>query len=463
MTIVPGLSDEEQTSVNLLLEQLNTKRSRNVLRAAYYDGRNAVNDLGISTPPAFRKIATVLGWPAKSVDVLNRRCRLEGFSTPGVDGDPYGLLDIARSNRLDIEAPQVGVSSLVHSVAWLIATRGRADLGEPEALITTRSAFDGTGTWDARRRVLTEFLSVTDVDTATGEPKAMTLYRPTVNLIMVKGDGGRWSLDRRTHKLGRVMVEPLVYQPRLGRPFGSSRISRAVMSITDSALRTVVRSEVSAEFYSAPQRYLLGADESAFVDAAGNTKTQWQAIMGRIWAIDRDEDDQLPQVGQFPQMSQQPHMDQLKAWAQLFAGETSIPISSLGVSTDGNPSSAEALYAAERDLIAEAEGTTDGWSPAWVRTMQNAVEIREGAVPDGLAGLRAKWRNPVYSSRAAAADAAQKLVAVFPWMAQSDAAIRMLGLDETITAELLADKRRAQARASIAALTQPPQADAVAP
>ena len=59
-------------------------------------------------------------------------------------------------------------------------------------------------------------------------------------------------------------MEPLVYRPSLDRPFGKSRITRAVMSITDSAVREALRTEVSAEFFTTPQKYLLGADEELF-------------------------------------------------------------------------------------------------------------------------------------------------------------------------------------------------------
>ena len=41
------------------------------------------------------------------------------------------------------------------------------------------------------------------------------------------------------------------------------------MALTDQAARTSLRAEVSAEFFSSPQRYLLGADEEAFTDDDG--------------------------------------------------------------------------------------------------------------------------------------------------------------------------------------------------
>ncbi|MBQ1164418.1 hypothetical protein KBZ21_41245, partial [Streptomyces sp. A73] len=41
-------------------------------------------------------------------------------------------------------------------------------------------------------------------------------------------------------------------------------------------------------FYGAPQRYILGASESAFQDAEGNTKSAWETYIGRVLALERD-------------------------------------------------------------------------------------------------------------------------------------------------------------------------------
>ncbi|MBQ1164171.1 hypothetical protein KBZ21_39905, partial [Streptomyces sp. A73] len=39
--------------------------------------------------------------------------------------------------------------------------------------------------------------------------------------------------------------------------------------------------------------------ESAFQDAEGNTKSAWETYIGRVLALERDEDGQVPTVGQF--------------------------------------------------------------------------------------------------------------------------------------------------------------------
>lgn len=455
--IIAGLTDEEQTIVNRLVKQWEGKLTRNILRAAYYDGHNMIRHL-TSLPPAFNRVATVLGWPAKAVDTLNTRCHLEGFVVPGVDESSLPIQEIWDDNNLGTEVPQAGLSSLIHAVAWLVVHRGDPSEDEPDVIITSKDARTGTADWDGRLRKITAFLSILAVDeNDTSRPSDIVLYLPNYNILATKGQDG-WTVDRDAHNLGYVPVEPLVYKPRIGRPFGTSRISRAVMSMTDLAVRTVLRSEISAELYSVPQRVLLGAEDKDFKNPDGSIKAAWQVVFGRIWAIGRDEDGNMPDVKQMQQASQEPHMAQLRALAQLFAGETSIPISSLGISTESNPASAEAYYASREDLISLAESTTDGWEPAWRNTMLTAIRMKTGeATSEDLLKIRCRFRNPTHTSRASAADAMLKTIQAFPWMADSDAAIELLGFDEIMTARLLADKRKAKAQSLIQALTSRPE------
>jgi len=450
---VRGLSDQDQQTLIELLNQLNAKAPRNRLRRRYYDAKYTLRDLGIAIPPHLRTIEAVLGWPAKAVDAPIRRLKLEGFTLPDSEGDPLGVGEIWAANNLDVEASQVHTSAALHAVAFLTITQGRPSEGEPEVLIIGRSAEDATGLWDARRRALRAGLSVTDRDAETGEPVEMVMYLPGRNVIL-RGDDRRWSADSRDHELsGRVLMEPLVYNPRPGRPFGSSRLSRPVMTLTDAALRTLVRSEVTAEFFSSPQRYALGADESAFVGPNGEMRGQWESIIGRVWAIGRDEDGEIPQVGQFPQVSMQPHIEHLRMIATLFAAETSLPVSALGVVQD-NPSSAEAIYAAKEELIIEAQWAAASFGAAWRRAMLTALQLRDGVreLPSEWLALQPRWRDPSIPSRAAAADAVAKEVGAGILPPDSEVTYERLGFDQATINRLVAERRRAQARQQLSTL-----------
>jgi hypothetical protein len=347
-------------------------------------------------------------------------------------------------NNMDIEAPQAHDSALIHSCAFLTTIKGDVSSGEPEVLMMARDAFNATGLWNPRKRGFTAGLSVIEREVPGGSPMYLVMYLPDRVLIMSRDVvGGRWSIDRRPNPLGRVPMEPLTYRPHLNRPFGRSRITRSVMYLTDAAVRTVVRSEIGAEFFTTPQRYGLNIPEEAFSSGG------WQALMGRFLnveppAADEDLDPAFkPELGQFPQMTMQPHSEQLRQWATQFAGETSIPVSSLGIVQD-NPSSAEALYASKEELVMEAEAADRGFGVGWVRAMRNALMIRDNLseVPDEFRKLRAKWRDPATPSQASAADAMAKQIAVLPWMADSEVALERLGYDQTEIERLRADRRR---------------------
>lgn len=445
---VANLSAADLDVLRSLVNQWAAKTRRNLLRQKYYDGKNALRDLGISIPPQLKSVETVVGWPAKAVDALAHRIVFDGFVLPGDQEDPYGLTAVFAENNMAVELPQAITSALTHSLVFVSTTHGDVASGEPEVLVQARSALYGTGLWDRRRRGLSSFLSIVDVSEA-GMPVEMVLYLPERVGHIARTPGGRWLVEWRPNPVGRVLVEPLIYRPDLDRPFGRSRVSRPVMSITDEAVRTVLRTEVSAEFYTAPQRYALGLDDDAFEGG----KPGWEAVLGRLFTVSKDEDGDVPTVGEFRQMSMQPHTDMLRSIAARFAAETSLPLSSLGIVQD-NPASAEAIFAAKEDLVIEAQDAGQTFGAGLVRVGQNVVLLRDGLdrVPDELRGLQANWQNPATPSVVSAADAVVKQVSAVPWLAESPLILKRMGYTQAEIVQLLADKRRAQGAASLAAL-----------
>ena len=438
---VPGLDDAEQATLTVLTGQLNAKTPRNLLRASYYDGRRAIRQVGTVIPPQYYRLGLVLGWSAKAVDTLARRCNLNGFVWPDGDLEGLGLRQVVEPNNLGTEVSGGIVSSLIHGVSFLVVTKGGE--GEPEALVHVKDAMNATGLWNPRLRRLDALLSVTDRNDE-GHPTALVLYLDGETVTATK-TGGWAVVDRQEHPWG-VPAEPLVYRPRPGRPFGLPRISRTVMSLHDQALRTVIRMEGHADVYSFPEMWMLGADEAIFKNADGTQKAAWQVMLGRIKGIPDDEDATNPraEIKQFTASDPGPHIAQLKQQAQLFSGETSIPLTSLGVSDMTNPTSADSYIASREDLIAEAEGATDDWGPALRRTLTTALAIANGedGVPDEWATIAPKWRSPIYLSRAAAADAGTKQLSAVPWLADTEIGLELLGLDEQQIRRALAEKRR---------------------
>jgi hypothetical protein len=446
---VPGLTDDEQASLDELVTQWRAKRRRNNLRAGFYDMKNATRHLmATNAPPVVKNRSFVLGWSSIAVDKLNRRCNIDGFyDKSGTDLDTLGLAELWRDNRLGMEFSQAGLSSLIHGVSWLITTQGDTDAGEPEVLILGRDARTGTGIWDPRKRELRSFLSITDTDD-NGEPTGMTMYLPNLNVILTKGAG--WKVDYSPHRYG-VPVDPLRYQPRLGRPFGKSRITRAVMSIHGQALAAMIRADVNGEAYSLPRYAILGASEQAFQNADGSPKASWQAAWDAIWAVGDDEDATNPRadVKQFTGQSPEPQNAHLRMLAQMFSGETGIPIGELGIIGDSNPTSYEAMQASRDDIISEAEMTTDGWAPDASSSVTRALGMLNGGdLPDDL-DILPLVRSPMHISRAAAADSGSKVLDKAPWLADSEVGLELLGLTRDQIRRAMSDKRRATGRQAL--------------
>jgi hypothetical protein len=434
-----GVTDDEFHEIHELVETWWHKYRRNELRSAYYDMRMLPHYAGIIPQQAFARLSAVTGWAAKAVHALAQRNIFDGFVSPGQDQDPFELASLLEANRFDLELPQAIVSAYKHSCSFITTTLGDPAAGDPDVVVVARSALWSAARWDQRRRAVSSALAITDVD--DGRPTEMTVYLPDVVLTCeLNDDDGVWDAYRQPNPLGEVLVEPLTSDPQIDRPFGHSRINRAVMSIIDRAILTILRTEVSAEFYAAPRMLALGVAEDAF------TKGKWAAAIDRWFAITRDEDGELPTVTQLPQMTMQPLVDLYRMYASQFAAETGLPISALGIVQD-NPPSAEALYAAERDLIVEARAQNAVLGGALQRVARRVVMLRDGLTeptPE-LMALRANWANPAFTSPVTAADALVKLSTVFPWLGETEVALEYAGFSHPEITRLLADKQRAAA------------------
>lgn len=457
MLRIPGLSDDEHEALNGNLDQLRAKKSRNLLRAGLYDGKHAVRQIGTIVPPTYYQTAVVLGWPAKAVDLLAQRMNVDGFFWPDGDLDALGAGQLVRETNFLPQLKQGIRSTLLHSCAFITTTRGTEGADEPDVMIHIRDALSATGRWDFRRQRLKDALTVNEwQEDDSARPAAFTLYLNNLTISSRRSSTGVWETTRSPHRFG-VPVEPLVYKPRIGRPLGTSRISRPVISAYSQAVRTAIRMEGNADVYSFPQMVLLGASEDVFKNPDGSVKPAWQVALGRIFALSDDEELEQPRatVQRFEAASPSPHLEMLRQHAEFFAGETSIPSTYLGVRNDGNPTSAEALLIQDMPLIAESEGASEDCDPAISRSLARALAMANGesTVPESFGTIRTRWRSARYTSKAAAADAGAKQLTAVPWLAETEVGLELLGLTDDQIKRAQAEQRRAAGRNVLASLT----------
>jgi hypothetical protein len=436
-----SLTTDELGLIQRLVHKLQHHDGKNAELERYYEGKNRLKDLNISIPPSLKLVDSVVGWAGTAVDVLEERLDLEGY----IGADTFGLDVIFRQNELDLEAGLGHKDALIYGLGFVFVGKGRPEMGEPETLITIESPKKATALYDMRSRRITAAILVNR--TETGDVDSGTLY--LANETVPFAAYGRTFVefgDRDVHMLGRVPVAPLVNNPRSGDPDGRSEITKAVRSYTDSAMRTLLGAEVAREFYSAPQRFVLGAKEDLFLDADGQALNPWSVIQGRMLGVPYNDDDGvMPQVGQFTANSPAPYFEQIRQYAQLIAAETAIPASYLGFQTD-NPASADAIRQMEARLVKRAERRQRQFGRTWSEVAKLALLVRDGSVPAEAADLRPIWRDASTPTRAAAADETVKLIQAGVLTPDSDIVYNRIGLSDSDKQVLKAEKQANAAR-----------------
>lgn len=316
--------------IEYLRRKLAIKRTRVATRYRYYAMKNVVPDLGISTPPKLRGMMATLGWCGKAVDSIADRLVFREFAD-----DNFDINSIYQVNNSDVLFDSAILGALISSCSFIYISADEE--GYPRMQVINGD--DATGIIHPITGMLTEGYAVLERDKGFKTPILEAYFTAENTIIYDKAKGTTIYSNPASYPL----LVPIVYRPDANRQFGRSRISRACMSIVASAARTIKRSEISAEFFSFPQKWVTGIDPDIEI------LDKWQAAMSAMFTLTKSDDGAEPKFGQFAQQSMQPHVEQLRMFAALFAGETGLTTDDLGFVTD-NPSSQEAIKASHETL-----------------------------------------------------------------------------------------------------------------
>lgn len=320
----------EYVGLENLQNYLMLKRIRVGVRYVFYEMKNNTFDFGISSPPELKWWNSCVGWCAKAVDSLGDRLDFYGFRD-----DVFDLSQIYDLNNKDVLFPSAIQGALIASCAFIHVSEDES--GFPKLQVI--NADDATGVIDPTTGLLNEGYAVLERN-QFGQPVREAYFTHEWTAYYENGA----LVDTREYKVKEPMLVPIVFRPDAKRPMGHSRISRSCMSLVGSALRTIKRSEISAEFYSFPQKWITGTDPDA------KKLDKWSAAMSAMmkFSLNADGQDHV-RVGQFSQQSMAPHVEQLKMFASLFAGEVGLTLDDLGF-PQSNPSSYDAIRAAHENL-----------------------------------------------------------------------------------------------------------------
>lgn len=427
-----GLSDGEGALVASLSQQIGAQQSQLLLLDSYYRGQMRVRDLGISIPEKMRSFKVALGWPRVGVDALEVRLNVQGFRYQDATDVDQDLARIWQANSMDAESRMVHLDALVFG-------RGFVSVGSPESgdvpIISVESPLDIAVSVDPRTRAVRAALRVYGDATA----QQATLYLPDQTVYLASGPSGWVVVERDTHNLGQVPIVRFANRSRSYNLDGSSEITTEIMSITDEACRTLQALAVAREFYSAPQRYILGASESAFQNADGSPRSGWQTYQGAVLALEANEAGDVPTVGQFTAYDPSVFTNVIDMYAKIMSSLTAVPPHVLGYTTD-NPASADAIRSTDMSLAARAEAKTQSFGDPWRRVMALAAAIADGgAIPDP-SQIVTDWADTSIPTPAATTDAVVKQVMAGIVPATSDVTLAELGYGPTDRQRLEQDR-----------------------
>ena len=442
-----GLRDADRELVRRLVGEWSRHVSRNSLRHTYYTMRNRLVDLGISVPPELKNLNAACGWGKKCVDVMVEHSKFDGFTV--ADPDMQEQLDaIVSANKMRGKYRKAATSALEQCFSlWFVS---RDDSGAPRVNAYPASVCGVT--WDYAADDIEAACFVVDMrQRADGSEEPCWVNVATAeHLIRIRLEGSAWSAEYEPHGLGRVPCFAMAYEATLQKPLGTSRITREVMGYIDSAVRANVNEEIASAFAASAQKYLLGTDGDPFENVS-----KWDAVIGRIFNIDKDEDGDVPSFGQLPQPSMQPLADHWRLLCGRMSAATGIHVSQFGMVHD-NPASSDAIYAENEPLILKVKDWNEdaGGVLADVATALIATErgTSFAEVAEERPGIETRFRNPSMPTLAQQTDSSVKIASVVEGFSQTETFWEMNGFGAEERSRIMRELRRARGSSIIAEL-----------
>ena len=320
----------ELRGIDYLRRKLESCRARVNLRYKHYAMKYYEAPIGITIPANIRaQYRSTLGWTAKGVDSLADRIVFREFGN-----DDFNVTEIFNRNNPDIFFDSAILASLIGSCSFIYISKDKDD----DVRLQVIESSNATGVIDPITGLLVEGYAVLARDDY-GQATLEAYFEPNATHFIPK-NGRPYSISNPTDI---PLLVPVIHRPDAVRPFGRSRITRAGMYYQKYAKRTLERADITAEFYSWPQKYILGLDPDA------EPLEKWQATVSSLLTISASDNGEKPNVGQFSTASMSPFTEQLRTAAAGFAGEMGLTLDDLGFVSD-NPSSVEAIKASHENL-----------------------------------------------------------------------------------------------------------------
>lgn len=448
---VRGLPAEEFADLLSLINTYNHYSGKNRIKNKYYEGKISLNqvNLGIALPEGMRGLEIGCSWGAKTVDVLAARSMFDGFV--GVNGEDVAELDrITDNNNLVDEYIKACRDELKYGCCF--ATLSDSDEG---VKIRFHSPQMAAANWDGEKGRIRNGFAI--IDTAPNNEKSTEWTPSRINyytddcIWVLQRYDTLWTAEAHPHKMGRPLMEALIWNATSDKPFGRSRIKEPIRRLIDGYVRTIANATIGLEFSTSPQKYLLGVTDDQY-DALINQKFK-QYVGNIIAATWNPETGEKPTFGQLLQGSISPHVEMIRILATQFSAATGLTVTDTGVVSEANPTSADAVMAQSQTLIATAQQLNIGNGVALRSIALMALAISNGVTLADLTedqkAVVAHFKNPAMPSVAATSDAAIKIASAREGFADTDVFLEMLGFDKADIRRIKAQEQKSRGLATL--------------
>ena len=444
---VAGLPRVEQAMLSKLLGVYASHASGNNQKSRYYEGKIPLSEvnLGIALPDGMARLEIGCAWGANAVDVLAARSMFDGYVAES--GDTLDrLARLVRDNRLLFEYKKACRDELKYGCTFATLSADR----EIGCKIRFHSPAAAAAVWDGSKGRLGYGMAVIDTAPDNVQPQLWTpslinLYTDEAVWVLERV-AGVWAATPYRHRMGRPLMEPLVWNATSDKPFGRSRIKEPVRRLIQGYVRTIANASIGLEFATAPQKYLLGVTDDQY-DVLINQK--FRQYVGSIIASTVNPDTgERPTFGQLPQGNISPHVEMLRMLSAQFSAATGLTVSDTGVVSEANPTSSDAILAQSQTLVAKAQELNAGNGDALrnIALMAMAIDgqttIEE--LPEEERTIVAHFKNPAMPSVSVTADAALKIASVRQSFAQTNVFLEMLGFDAADVRRINAQEQKAR-------------------
>ena len=449
ISTIKDFPEEEMAKFKELIKTFDSHRMKNIEKNKYYEGKISLSEvnLGIALPDGLSKLEIGCAWGAKTVDVLAGRSMFDVFV--GVNGEEVSEIDkIAESNNLVDEYIKACRDEL--KFGCVFATLSDSDEG---VKIRFHSPLTAAAIWDGEKGRIAYGFAI--IDTAPDNnhnwtPSIINYYTEDSIWVLTNTVTG-WVAKQHPHKMGRPLMEALIWNATSDKPFGRSRIKEPERRLIQGFVRTVANASIGLEFATAPQKYLLGVTDEQF-DALVDNKFR-QYVGSILAATTNPETGEKPSFGQLQQGTIAPHVEMLRILSTQFSAATGLTVSDTGVVNDANPTSSDAILAQSQTLIATAQQLNTNNSKGLKNIALMALAISYNTSLDGLTddqkAIVAHFKNPAMPSVAVTADAAIKIASARQGFASTDVFLEMLGFDKADIRRIKSQEGRSRGMALV--------------